>query len=149
MPHVLVCEDDDLLGPALRDFLVRRGFTATLCTSVEDAIEQLENNREIKAVLLDIMLPPDSSGAQPTVSPDDTEPDLKKRMGGLRVAMRVPREIPIIILSGADRDAVLNAARENALEGALYWFTKPLVGADYDRLLHALQVTTGRLPPRK
>jgi CheY-like chemotaxis protein len=131
MPHVLLCEDDDLLGPALESFLIRRGYTVTLCPSVADAIEQVENNKNIDAVILDIMM---NGDPDPEFIP--TDPVIAKhRMGGLRVAKRVPRGIPILVLSGADHVEVMRAAQENVLEGAMYWFSKP---PDYERLLRAL-----------
>lgn len=134
MLHVLVAEDDDLLGPALESFLIRRGYTVTLCPSVADAIEQIENNKNIDVVILDIMM---NGDPDPEFIP--TDPVIAKhRMGGLRVAKKVPRGTPILILSGADRDTVMTAAQENVLEGAMYWFSKPLIGVDYQRLLDAL-----------
>jgi CheY-like chemotaxis protein len=144
MVWVLVVEDDLLLGSALKNFLTRRGYKATVCNSPDDAIEQLENNREIGAVLLDIMMDASSPPPGKPFSPDDTLPDLRHRMGGLRVAKRVPREIPVIVLSGANREMVMEAARENALEGALYWFSKPLMPNDYERLLSALESSTAK-----
>src|ERR1700732_5330518 len=105
MLHVLVAEDDDLLGPALERFLIRRGYTVTLCPSVADAIEQIENNKNIDVVILDIMM---NGDPDPGFNP--TDPVIAKhRMGGLRVAQKVPRGIPILILSGADRDTVMTA----------------------------------------
>ena len=56
MADILIIEDDLELGPLVRDFLDKEGFSVLLCDSAEKALALLRKE-EIRLVLLDIMLP--------------------------------------------------------------------------------------------
>ena len=56
MTDILMIEDDAELGSLVRDFLIKEGFSARLCTSAETALALL-SAEPFGLVLLDVMLP--------------------------------------------------------------------------------------------
>jgi len=122
---ILIAEDDELLGPALERFLRARGYETHVVRSARAAIDFMLAH-EVDVILLDIMMNGDGE------------------MGGLDVAWQAKGKIPIIVFSGADKEEVIRAALRNALLGATYWFSKPLLEDDYSRLIQAIE--NARLP---
>jgi DNA-binding response OmpR family regulator len=113
--HIFIVEDDYSTCKALETLLLDKGHTVCWSTTVQGAIKLL-HTEPIDLVLLDVMI--------------ETE------FGGLEVARRVPRGIPIFIISGSDPTIVRAEARTNALEGIQYWFDKPI---DIARLCQAIE----------
>ena len=54
--HILIAEDDDAIGNAIKAFLLDAGYHAELCANGHDALERLYENK-FHLVILDIMLP--------------------------------------------------------------------------------------------
>ena len=93
---------------ALEPHLRRMGHTVYSAWTVEGALKSLRVESDIDVVLLDIMM--DDNG---------------NKMGGLRVAGRTPRDIPIIVTSGGDELAIRAEAARNPLTGVVHWLSKP------------------------
>ena len=56
MTDILIVEDDLEMGGLVRDFMIKEGFSARLCTSAEEALVLLDEEK-VGLVLLDVMLP--------------------------------------------------------------------------------------------
>lgn len=56
MTDILIVEDNIEMGGLLTDFLKSEGYSVTLCTDGESALESFEKHRA-KVIILDIMLP--------------------------------------------------------------------------------------------
>ncbi len=56
MTDLLIIEDDPELGTLVRDFLIKAGYTVTLCPDAEEGLKRL-HEEHFRLVLLDVMLP--------------------------------------------------------------------------------------------
>ena len=101
-----------MLRYAIECHLKARGHTVYCAWTVDGALKSLRIE-EVDVVLLDVMLP-NGHG----------------ELGGLRVAGRTPRDIPIIIISGYDEKSVRDEAARNPLTGVVHWMAKPFEMAD-------------------
>lgn len=119
MARILLIEDEQLLRQAIERVLRTRGHTVYSAWSVEGAIKSLRVERDIDVVLLDIFL----NGS--------------REHGGFRVAGRVPRDIPIIVISGGDERAIRAEAARNPLTGVVHWMAKPFEMADLAELVES------------
>lgn len=54
--HIVIIEDEEMLGRALRDILISEGFTATMCTTGEEGLKTIQSEHP-RLVLLDSVLP--------------------------------------------------------------------------------------------
>jgi CheY-like chemotaxis protein len=91
--HLLVIEDDPVVGPLLVDAFTDTGQTATLVPSGEEALRQIATQRP-DAVFLDIRLP---------------------TMNGIEVLRRIramDETLPVIVITGFATDRQINEARE-------------------------------------
>lgn len=102
--RVLVVDDDDLVGTALSQSLIREGFRVDLATNVDEALT-LFNSGTIDVVLTDLIMP------------GGTGIDLLRH-----VETRDPM-IPVIIITADDR---VEAAAEAVRERAFDYLTKPV-----------------------
>lgn len=101
--HLLVIEDDPIVGPLLVDAFTDGGRTATLVPSGEEALRQIAARRP-DGVFLDIQLP---------------------TMNGIEVLRRIramDASLPVIIITGHATDRQIDEAREL---GALDVVLKP------------------------
>jgi DNA-binding response OmpR family regulator len=119
--RVLLVEDDQLLRQILEQYLKRMGHTVYSAWTVEGAIKSLRVE-QVDIVLLDILL--NGSG----------------EMGGLRVAGRTPRDIPIVVISGGDESRIRAEAARNPLTGVVHWLTKPFRFEQLTELFDTLTV---------
>ena len=106
--HVLVVEDEQILRQAIERHLKARGHTVYSAWTVEGALKSLRIEH-IDVLLLDVMLDSDSNGEK----------------GGLRIAGRTPRDIPIIVISGYNESIIRTEAARNPLTGVVRWIVKP------------------------
>jgi two-component system, OmpR family, response regulator len=104
--NVLVVEDDDGSRTGLVLLLQSIGHTVYWAATGEGALNLVRTER-VDVVILDIMLPD---------------------ISGYEVARRLPRGLPIVILSALDADMIRHDATEfqNAISGALLIMTKPV-----------------------
>jgi CheY-like chemotaxis protein len=112
--HVLVVDDEPHVGRIIQMKLEQGPFRVTLAYDGIEALEALDRERDLRMVLLDIMMP---------------------HVSGLEVLARMraddrTRELPCVILTAAGHDA----QRERAMSlGATDFMTKPF---SPKRLLH-------------
>lgn len=112
--HVLVVDDEPHVGRIIQMKLEQGPFRVTLAYDGIEALEALERERDLRMVLLDIMMP---------------------HVSGLEVLARMraadrTRDLPCVILTAAGHDA----QRERAMSlGATDFMTKPFSPR---RLLH-------------
>lgn len=88
MADILIIEDDPEMGPIVRDFLIKEGFSVQLCSAAEEALEVLDKE-DFGAVMLDVILP---------------------GMNGFETcaAIRKKRSVPILMMSAlTDEDSKL------------------------------------------
>jgi CheY-like chemotaxis protein len=104
--HVLVVEDEHILRQAIEGHLKARGHTVYSAWTVEGAIRSLRIEH-VDVLLLDVMINGDGE------------------MGGLRIAGRTPRDIPIIVISGYNETVIRTEAARNPLTGVVRWIVKP------------------------
>jgi CheY-like chemotaxis protein len=104
--HVLVIEDEQILRQAIEQHLKARGHTVYSAWTVEGALKSLRIEH-IDVLLLDVMINGDGE------------------MGGLRIAGRTPRDIPIIVISGYNESIIRTEAARNPLTGVVRWIVKP------------------------
>jgi len=119
--RVLLVEDDQLLRQILEQYLKRMGHTVYCAWTVEGAIKSL-HVEEVDVLILDIMM--NGSG----------------EMGGLRVAGRTPRDVPIIVISGGDEVRIRAEAARNPLTGVVHWLAKPF---RFEQLTEFFDALTG------
>ena len=104
--HVLVADDEPHIGRIIKMKLEQGPFRVTLAYDGQEALDVLEQNRDIGLVLLDVMMP---------------------RLTGLDVLSRMRaddrwKEVPAIVLTAAGQEA----QQRRALSlGASEFLTKP------------------------
>ena len=119
--HVLVADDEPHIGRIIKMKLEQGPFRVTLAYDGIEALEALERERDLRMVLLDIMMP---------------------HVSGLEVLARMraadrTRDLPCVILTAAGHDA----QRERAMSlGATDFMTKPF---SPKRLLHRIAELAG------
>ncbi len=104
--HVLVADDEPHIGRIIKMKLEQGPFRVTLAYDGQEALDVLENQRDIDLVLLDLMMP---------------------NLSGLDVLARIRsnerlKHLPCIILTAAGQDAQHQKAMEL---GATEFLTKP------------------------
>jgi DNA-binding response OmpR family regulator len=109
-PHVLLIEDEPEVRKALRQVLENEGYEVTTCREGGDALEWMRevDDGDLDAIVLDLLLP-DMDGR------DVRESQLEE---GLQ------EDVPVVILSGADRDMEVEK-REIEARGALLKPVRP------------------------
>jgi CheY-like chemotaxis protein len=126
---VLIVDDDQAFVLMLQRTLSRAGYITCHSYSGDGGLELLRTETDIDVILLDI--------------------DLGRGIDGIEVARRMPRGIPLIIISGLDPEDIRARANQTvrALEGAKVTLGK---GDDFmNKLLKVLQqLSTGGLPPQ-
>ena len=88
MTDILIIEDDPEMGPIVRDFLIKEGFSVQLRAAAEEALELLDKE-EFGVIMLDVILP---------------------GMNGFETcaAIRKKRSVPILMMSAlTDEDSKL------------------------------------------
>jgi CheY-like chemotaxis protein/curved DNA-binding protein CbpA len=124
--NILIVEDDQTLGKALREVFTRAGFKAVHVTKPDEALATLKL-QSFNAAVIDCMLPKMNGR------------DLAKK-----VRLDVSADFPIILMSGIYKDK--NFAREAIQEtGAIAFLNKPfdlasLVKIVENRLEHVIEV---------
>jgi CheY-like chemotaxis protein len=119
--HILVADDEPHIGRIIQMKLEQGPFRVTLAFDGVQALETLERERDVRLVLLDLMMP---------------------QVSGLDVLARMRandlwRDIPCVILTAAGQDS----QRERALTlGATDFMTKPF---SPKRLFHRTAELTG------
>jgi len=106
--HILVVDDDEGIRHALERILEKAGHTMIWAATVEGALRLLHTEEaSLDVVILDI--------------------NLDREGGGYDVARKVPRDIPLIILSGLTPEEVRKGAVQvsNALSHAVTILGKP------------------------
>lgn len=104
--HILVADDEPHIGRIIQMKLEQGPFRVTLAFDGAQALEALERDRDVRLVLLDLMMP---------------------NVSGLDVLERIRstprwRDLPCVILTAAGQDA----QRERAMSlGATDFMTKP------------------------
>lgn len=104
--HILVADDEPHIGRIIQMKLEQGPFRVTLAFDGAQALEALERDRDVRLVLLDLMMP---------------------NVSGLDVLARIRssprwRDLPCVILTAAGQDA----QRERAMSlGATDFMTKP------------------------
>ena len=104
--HILVADDEPHIGRIIQMKLEQGPFRVTLAFDGAQALEALERDRDVRLVLLDLMMP---------------------NISGLDVLARIRsnprwRDLPCVILTAAGQDA----QRERAMSlGATDFMTKP------------------------
>ena len=100
---ILIADDDDRLNELLQDIFITEGYTVLTAYNGQETIEQLQKNRDIKLLVLDLMMP---------------------GLDGLSALMKIRQtnNIPVIVLSAKseDSDKILGLSM-----GADDYITKP------------------------
>jgi two-component system OmpR family response regulator len=125
--HVLVIDDDEAIRKLLERLLTTGGHTLCWASTVDGALRLLASEEAaLDCVILDINLDRDG--------------------GGYDVARKVPRDIPLIILSGMTPQEVRKGAMQvtNALQNAITILGKPF---ESRKLLGILQRIEKRKRP--
>lgn len=55
--NILVVEDDNLLRRSLGHYLVDTGHTVSVCANGQEALEHLEQNRQVDVLIIDVLMP--------------------------------------------------------------------------------------------
>jgi CheY-like chemotaxis protein len=109
-PHVLLIEDEPEVRKALRQVLENEGYEVTTCREGGGALGWMReaDEGELDAIVLDLLLP-DMDGR-----------DVRRR----QLEEGLLEEVPVVILSGADRDMEAEK-REIQARGALLKPVRP------------------------
>jgi two-component system response regulator AtoC len=116
--HILVVDDDADMREYLHRFLSRRGYTATLIGTAEEAVARYTEQRPA-AVILDVVMPGGMDG-----------------LDALAAFKKIDRDVPVILVSGQGRTSTVVQAMKL---GASDFVSKPFDEADLaGPLEHAL-----------
>jgi len=102
-PSILVIDDEEIIREALEALLVAEGYRVTQAGTGAEGIEAL-GDRQIDAVLLDLMLP-DKNGLEV-----------------LEDIRRIDEELPVVMITAF---GTIESAVAATKQGAFYYFTKP------------------------
>jgi DNA-binding response OmpR family regulator len=91
--HVLVVEDEEVLGKAYGDALCRAGFQVSIAPDFRLALEVLEANRPVDLLVADIVMPSGING-----------------IALARMARMRQRDVKVIYITGHDIPGVENLA---------------------------------------
>src|SRR5688572_11680568 len=118
-PQVMVVDDDLAMCGFLRAFLATRGYQALTVTSADEAVRRFHADRPA-AVILDVVMPGGMDG-----------------LGALAAFKKIDRDVPVILLSGQGRTAIVVQAMKL---GASDFVSKPFEDQDLEGPLeHAIR----------